>query len=577
MDKPTVARILGDIAALIELGEPNPYRARAFERASREVEKLDTDIVDLVESGKLYDTPGIGKAIGKVIEEIVHTGRSNYFEDLQEQYPPGVFELQRVPGLGLRKIGQLYSELGIASLDDLEKAARAGRLTRLRGFGPKMQQKILGGIAIARSRTSQFLLPAGIEAGETIREHLAEIDQIDDAEISGSVRRRLEIVRNVDIAVASHDIEGALSAIERRSIVDRFERVDASTARGIVRNEIEARFHLSKPEDFGATLLRTTGSAEFVAAFERQVAHAGFELRNDSLYKKGRHLNARTEQELFDRVGIAFVEPERREDAAELARKRRSPLIQPNDLRGTFHVHTTWSDGRNTVAEMLSAARECGFEYVGISDHSKSAIYASGLSEAQVRRQHAEIDRYRDGIAPMRIFVGTEADILRDGSVDYSRDTLGRFDFVIASIHSRFGMGKEEMTARILRAIDDPFVTFIGHLTGRLLLSREGYAVDHDRIFERAGERGVMIEINGSPRRLDVDWRHIRRALDRGVVLSIHPDAHSIAEMQYIVTGTWVARKAGLSPKHVFNVRPLEEVEEYLTTRRERAIRAVRQ
>ena len=558
MDKWGIARALDQISAYMELSETNQFKARAFERASRAIAALDADVADLVASGAIYEISGIGKATGAIIEELVRTGESQYLEELRKQFPEGIFELMRVPGLGLKKIGVLYEQLGIASLDELESAAREGRLNAVRGFGAKTAQKILQGIEFARKSTSRFLLPVGIEVGELLREQLATLDEVDDAEVAGSVRRRLEVIRNVNLVIATRDAERVVQQL--RKLVDRFEEIDETTFRGVARNEIDVLFHLTPPADFGGALLRATGSGEFVAAFEA---------------KAGKRIKARTEHDLFEKAGIAFVEPERREDESELRTKKRPKLVHLSDIRGTFHVHTTWSDGRNTVKEMLAAARERGFEYVGISDHSKAAYYAGGLTEEQLVRQQAEIAAHEEEVAPMRVFRGTEADILPDGSIDYGAKTLSRFDFVIASVHSQFKMEPDAMTERMLRALDDPHVTFIGHLTGRKLLSRDGYSVDYDRIFERAGERGVMIEINGNPNRLDVDWRHIRRALDRGVMLSIHPDAHSIAEYNAIISGTWVARKAGLTPKEIFNTRPMEEVEEWLRLRRARSVERV--
>jgi len=576
MDKWTVARALDDIAAYLELSEPNPFKSRAFDRAARKIETLAEDIVQLVETGKLYETPGIGKAIGPIVEEVVRTGQSAYLDELRNQYPPGIFDLLRVPGLGIKKIGQIYSELGVASIDELEAAGRAGKLAKLKGFGAKTQEKILKGIEFARVVTARMLLPSALEMSERLREQLAHIDLIENAEVSGSVRRRLEVLNNVNITVAARSPEEAIEAIRKRDIVDRFELVDASTIRGTMRGDATVLLHVATPEDFGGALLKTTGSAEFVEAFEKKIAAAGFELRGFALYKNGRHINVRDENDLFDRVEIAFVVPERRETADDLKRKRRTAVIEPTDLRGTFHVHTTWSDGRNSVQEMLTASRDRGFEYVGMSDHSKTAFYAGGLTEEQLPAQKADIDAHRAEVAPMRVFRGTEADILPDGSIDYGHETLPVFDFVIASIHSRFNMQKDEMTERILKAIDDPFVTIIGHLTGRLLLSREGYTVDYDRIFERAAERGVMIEINGNPHRLDVDWRHIGRAVERGVMFSINPDAHSIKELSHVITGTWVARKGGLSPKNVFNTRGVDEVTEHLQARHAAAMKKLR-
>jgi DNA polymerase (family 10) len=553
MNKFDIARALDDISTYIELSENNRFRALAFERAAQSIRAIDAEPADLIASGELIKLEGIGKGTAAVIDELVRTGQSKYLEELRKQYPPGILELLRVPKLGLKKIGILHQKLGIGSLDDLEAAAQAGRVASLPGFGTKTEQLILGSIEKARRRESHFLLPIGVEVGEQIREHLAAIEEIDDAEVSGSVRRRLEVIRNVNIVIATRAQERVVEALA--GFVERIERIDDDTVKAFARNEIAVWFHFTKPEAFGATLLATTGTPEFVAAF---LAHGG-KLRR-----------ARTEKELFDKAGLAYVDPERRENGDDLKHKRHRRLIEVSDLRGTFHVHTTFSDGRNTVHEMLSAAHERGFEYVGISDHSPAAFYAGGLSVEKLRQQQKEIAANERGVAPMRVFRGTEADILPDGTIDYDATTLEKFDFVIASIHSRFQMTKDEMTERMLRALDNPCVTFLGHLTGRKLLSRDGYTIDYERIFEKAAARGVMIEINGNPNRLDIDWRHIRRALDLGVGFAINPDAHSVHEYAALISGTWVARKAGLSAKEIFNTKPVEDVSEYLKERRKR-------
>ena len=550
-DKWSVARALDDIAHYVELSDPNPFRARAFERAARAVEGLDGDIGDLVKSQELYKTAGIGKAIGPIIAELVETGSSAYLEELRGKYPPGIFDLLRGPGLGLKKIGELHTAFGIGSLDELERAAQEGRLAKLRGFGAKTQQKILDGIEKARRRESQFHLPTGVEVGEMMRERLAAIDAVADVEVVGSVRRRLEVIRNVNLAVATLDREAVSAEIGR--FLDRWAPVDEDTWKGFARNEIDVLVHFCEPKHFGQTVFRTTGTAEFVASFEKGAT---------------RVTSAKTEELLFEKAGIAFVEPERRETADDLRRKKRVPLVKAADLRGTFHVHTTFSDGRHSVREMLDAARDRGLEYVGISDHSKAAYYAGGLTEARLVEQQAEIARHSPEVAPMRVFRGSEADILPDGTIDYDSKTRKKFDFIVASVHSRFNMTEEEMTERMLRALDDPSVTFLGHITGRKLLVRDGYRVDFDRIFERAAQRGVIIEINGNPYRLDLDWRHIGRAVEHGVMFSINPDAHSIAEMSHVISGTWVARKAGLTAKQIFNTRSPEEVADYFAARK---------
>lgn len=549
MDKFTVARTLDEISRYIELSDSNPFKARAFEKAARAIEKLDEDIADIVERGTVGDIQGVGKATGAVVEEVVRTGTSRYLEELRSQYPAGIFELLRVPKLGLKKIGQLHKELGVGSLDDLEEALQEGRVAKLKGFGAKTAEQLLKGIEHARIRESKFLLPVGFEIGESLRERLADFEEVDDAEVSGSVRRRLEVIEIVEIVVVTK--KPAAVAEKLAGVVADLTAVDARTYKGLARGEMTVVFHLTPPAELGSTLLRTTGSAAFLEAF-------------------GTITKAATEQDVFRKAGYAYVEPERRESGDDLKAKKRTKLIDTSDLRGTFHVHTTFSDGRNTVQEMLGAARDRGWEYVGLSDHSVTASYAGGLNEVKLKEQQAEITRQEKIVAPMRVFRGTEADILPDGTMDYGKKILSRFDFVVASVHSQFRMDEEQMTERILSAMDDPHVTFLGHLTGRLLLSREGYRVDYQRIFDKAAEKGVMIEINGNPRRLDVDWRYLRDAVDRGVTFSIHPDAHSISEYNAVVTGTWVARKGGLSPKHIFNTKSVEEVEEFFAARKGR-------
>ncbi|HUR79526.1 MAG TPA: PHP domain-containing protein [Thermoanaerobaculia bacterium] len=548
MDKFTVARTLDDISRYIELSDSNPFKARAFEKAARAVEKLDEDVEDLVARGAILEVSGVGKATGAIIEELVRTGTSRYLEELRDQYPPGIFELLRVPKLGLKKIAQMHKELGIGSLEDLEEALHDGSVAKLKGFGAKTAEQILKGIEFARMRESQFLLPVGLEAGESIRERLADLDEVENAEVSGSVRRRLEVIRNVNIVVVTKKPQ--VVAEKLADVVANLTPIDERTYKGQTRGELDVIFHLTPPNEFGSTMLRTTGSAAFVEAF-------------------GTIANAAKEEDAFKKAGFTYVEPERRESTDDLKLKKRTKLVDVADLRGTFHVHTTFSDGRNTVQEMLGAAHGRGWEYVGISDHSVIAYYAGGLTEEKLKAQHAEIAKQEKGVAPMRVFRGSEADILPDGTMDYGKRILSKFDFVVASVHSQFKMDVDAMTDRILRAMDDPHVTFLGHLTGRLLLSREGYKVDYDRIFDKAAETGVMIEINGNPRRLDVDWRYLRKAVDRGVMFSIHPDAHSIGEYNAVVTGTWVARKGGLAPKHIFNTKSVEEVAEFFAAKKQ--------
>jgi DNA polymerase (family 10) len=575
MTKWQVARMLYELAIYIELTDTNPFKARAYEKAARRVEALDEDLEALVAGGGLYKTPGIGKGIGPVITEMIETGTSRYLEEQRSQFPPGIFDLLRVPGLGLKKIGLLHADLGIGTIDELEEACRAGRLAKLKGFGAKTQQKILGGIEFARRHESAYLLPTALEVAEPLRARLLKVDGVEDAQIAGSVRRRLEVIHNLNIAVAVDDVDDAIAAIGEAGLLDELELIAPATLRGRARNEMRVLIHLATPAAFGLLLFATTGSEDFIGAVLTKAAKGGFTLTDGGASKNGKRVVLRTEEQLFEAAGVPWVEPELRETAAAVSSRKRVALIEPSDLRGTFHVHTTWSDGRATMFEMLDAARDRELSYVGISDHSKTAGYAGGLTEERLVQQQAEIESYKERFAPMRLFKGTEADILAEGEIDYATPILRSFDFVIVSVHSRFNMPKDEMTERMLRALANPFVTFLGHITGRLLLSREGYSIDFDRVFDAAAKHGVMIEINGNPHRLELDWRVIRNALDRGVRFSIHPDAHSTSELDAVISGTWVARKAGLSPNEIFNTKSVEEVEAHFAARWARAVKLV--
>jgi DNA polymerase (family 10) len=576
MDKRAVARTLEEIGRYLQIEEKNRFRSLAYLNAARKIDSLDMPIDQFVRLGEWQRTPGIGKATGAVIEEVARTGTSSYLQELRARYPAGIFELLSLPGLGLRKIGILHKELGISSVDDLESAVRANRLLALRGFGPKTQQKIGESIEFLRSHRARFLLPKALAFAEMLREHVEQLDGIDQAAIAGSIRRRFEVVKDINLCLVARDLTAAAGAVRAVSFLERIEQIDARTLEAQSRTALPVRIHLCAPSEFATTFLFTTGSAAFVEALVQYAGRKGFVLEPEGLWKKSERIPLRSEEALFRALGVTPVEPELREEPPADWKTPARRLVDVSDLRGTFHVHSTFSDGKATILEMLDAARERGMAYVGLSDHSPTAAYAGGLTEERLAQQHAEIEKHRPAFVPMRIFRGTESDILMTGDLDYPPETLAKLDFVIASIHSRFKMTPQEMTARMLRALRNPFVTFLGHMTGRLLLSREGYKLDFDAVFEEAGRQGVIIEINGNPRRLDIDWRLMQRALSFGVGFSIHPDAHSVSEYDHLVSGVWTARKGALTPAQIFNTKSVEEVEDYLAKRRTRAIKAQR-
>lgn len=571
-NKRFVARSLEEIARYLEISEKNRFKSLAFLKAARKIEDLSSDVVTFVESGEIERTPGIGKAIGPIIVELVTTGQSRYLEDLRKQYPAGIFDLMQVEGLGLRKIGMLYESLFIGTLEALESAARTGRLASLPGFGKKTEEKILRSIESLRTMETRYLLPTALEIAESLVPRLRAMEGVEAVEISGSLRRRLEIASEIEIVLSAKDSSSIFETLLKTEFLDGGEIIDPLTMRGRVRNDVPVILHRCRPNEFGSALLFSTGSSEFVAELVRRGTERGLQVTARGIKKGSRTLGIKDESEIFKALGLPLLEPELRETTEWLDRHEGlDRLVHVDALRGTFHAHTTYSDGRSTLHEMLDAARDRGFDYIGISDHSKTASYARGLTEDRVDEQQSEIEKLRPSFPELTIFKGTEADILQNGEMDYGPDTMRKFDFVIASVHSRFKTPIDEMTSRIIRALENPFVTFLGHLTGRLLLSRPGYEIHYDQVFEAAAQNGVIIEINGNPHRLELDWRLMQRALNAGVIFSINPDAHSVESLGNILSGSWAARKGGVRAEQIFNTLPAAEVAAYFARRKSRA------
>jgi DNA polymerase (family 10) len=446
----------------------------------------------------------------------------------------------------------------------------------VRGFGARAQEKLLQAIDALAATGARYLLPLGSELADLVCEALQSTRGVKDVEVAGEVRRRLETIGEVSLCASSADPGAAADAALSLSALHDVA-AEGTVVRGLGPRGIPVRIRFCTPPEFPTALLFETGTEEFIEALVERASAQNLSLQADGLRTGRKRRALKSERDLFRAIGVPFVEPELRE-SDDFVERFEPPrlLVSREQIRGVFHVHTTYSDGRATMEEMLRAASDRGLEYVGISDHSKAAYYARGLDIDRLDEQQRELESHRAAFPALRILKGTEADILLDGSIDYGDDVLERFDFVVASIHSRFSMGVEEMTARIVRALENPFVTFLGHPTGRLLLSRPGYTIDFDTIFDAAARHGVMIEINGNPNRLDLDWRLLRRAADRGVTFAINPDAHSTAEMDHLAAGCDVARKGGLEPDQIFNTRPPGEVVAFLEKRRKRAIKARR-
>ena len=565
MDSRTASHILSQIAAYLELRGENPFKARAYETAARGVLALGVDdLSPLLTSGEIGRVRGLGPATLSVIQDLVDTGSSRYLDQLREATPEGLLDMLKIPGLTPEKIHKIHEELEITDLVELEEAAKSGRLAKIRGFGPKTAERILKGIAYSRETAVLALYPHARAEAEHLVALLREHPEITEAAIAGDVRRYREVASGVTIVACCH------ANAQPEAIAASFTRiggVKSATGEGTDTVEIHfvdgvmLRLRCVLPEQFAVALWRATGSAEHVELVRARLAERGILLVGDELRDNG---SARVpiddEKSLYRAADLDYIEPELREAEGEIdaaARRALPRLLERGDVRGVLHCHTHYSDGKSSVREMARGAQERGWSYVGISDHSAAAFYAAGLSREKVLAQLEEIDSLNEEFAKIgfRVLKGIEADILADGRLDYGEELLARFDFVIGSIHSRFGMDGPAMTERVLRALDDPFLTVLAHPTGRLLLSREPYAIDVDTVIEKAADVRVAVELNADPHRLDLDWRHLIEAKRRGAIVALGPDAHSVNALDNVGIGVLMARKGWLEASDLLNAR----------------------
>jgi len=573
MDSRTAAHVLTQIGALLELGGAPRFNARAYQRAARAVLALGADdLTSLYKSGELAKTKDVGPATLSVIRDLIETGESSYLDRLKEATPGGLFDLLRVPGLGGTKINTLHQELGVETLDDLEAVAVDGRLAKLPKFGPKTAQRILKGIEFARHATRRALYHRALYQADILRATAERHPDVIEAIVAGSVRRHNETVGDIDIvAVCSADPTSvAESFAQMPGISSATVKNDTATIRFV--DDVSADIACVLPENAGFVLWRLTGSDLHVQEMHVWAATHEHTLSDTTLASaRGKACPCATEKEFFGVLGLPEIPPELREGRGEIeaaAAGMLPKLVTWDDIKGVLHNHTTWSDGGATIEEMADAARQRGWSYLGVSDHSESAFYAGGMKRDKLARQHDEIDELNSKMKGFRILKGIEADILADGRIDYSDETLDSFDYVIASVHSRFSMDGAAMTERVLRAMDDPRLTILGHPTGRLLLTREPYAIDLEAVIEKAADTGAVIELNADPHRLDVDWRHCRMAKEMGVPIEIGPDAHSESGLHNVEIGVGMARKGWLEAKDVFNTRSAAQIVKFAREKR---------
>lgn len=579
MDKKQIANKLEEMAFLLEFHGENPFKVRAFQNAARTLAATPEPLELLLEEpARLEQIKGIGKSIASVIREFATTGKCQELEELRERAPQGFDDLIRVPGLGPKRLRVLVEEFGIQTLDQLERVCRTGEITRLPGFGEKLVEKILAGIAQVRKFAGQWLYPQAWECAQLLLDALKKTPGVKHLELAGSLRRRKEVIRDIDIVVSAQNASALKEAFVRHPLVSSVIASGDTKTSVMLTNGMQADLRVVEDSAFPCALQYFTGSKEHNTKLRARAKKLGFKLNEYGLFREGETrasgrevaLPVKDEKEIYKFLGLEWIPPELREDLGEIeaAEQKQLPkLIELDDYRGTIHCHTTWSDGADSLEAMVRAAESWRLEYIGICDHSRSAFYARGLEIERLVEQRREIASLNQS-ANTKVLAGVECDILPDGTLDYPDDVLGELDVVVVSIHSHFQMSSEEMTQRICRALEQPCADILGHLSGRMLLMREPYAFDLEKVLETAARCRTIIEINGDPYRLDLDWRYCRAAKERGIKFAVNPDAHSSLGLRNIIFGLNTARKGWLTANDVVNCLGVDDLKNLIQANR---------
>ncbi|MGB0992587.1 MAG: DNA polymerase/3'-5' exonuclease PolX [Akkermansiaceae bacterium] len=567
-----IAAVLDEIALLLEIKGENPFKTRAYRNGAETVRNYDGDIVAKAAANELDGIKGIGKALQEKLHELATTGELIFHQNLRGEFPAGLFDLFGIQGLGPKKVRALYEKLNVDSIDALKAACEDGSIARLPGFGAKSVQKLLDAIALKEKFADFFLLGDVAPIAETMRETLRQHPDVLRVEIAGSYRRSKEILHDLDFLVATDAPAKLTEFFTQLPEVDSVIACGDTKAAIRLENGLQCDLRAVSNSQFPFALQYFSGSKEHNVALRSRALTHGWSMNEYGFTPKDKTSPAapavKEEAEIYRVLGLDRIPPELRENRGEIEAADAGTLprlIEQENLRGTFHNHTTASDGKHSLEEMAEAARELGLQYLGISDHSKSQFQANGLYPNRLLKQVEAIKKLNTTWDDdFQVFSGTEVDILKDGTLDFEDSVLEQLDYTVASIHGSFQLDAKEQTARIVKAMENPHVTMIGHLTGRILLRRDGYQLDMEKILDCAAETRTIIELNCNPRRLDMDWRHWQRARDRGVLTSINPDAHSTEHLQFIHFGVRLARKGWLRREDVLNTRSLTDVREWL-------------
>jgi DNA polymerase (family 10) len=561
MKNQLVAHIFRDIAKILEIKGDNVFRIRAYERAAQNIEGLTQDIEDFVKEDKLTDIPGIGKDLAYRIKEIVKTDKSKFFNDLKKTIPEGLLDLLNIPSVGPKTAKLLYDRLKIRGVPDLEKAIKQNKLVGLFGIKEKTIENILHGIELLKKAKARMPLSVAVQTADEFIRALKKLPEVKEISPAGSLRRQKETVRDIDILMISNNPAKVMDVFTKLGSVKEVLAKGETKSSVRTKDDIQIDARVVEPKSFGAALLYFTGSKNFNIHLRKMAQAKALKINEYGVFKKEKYLVGQTEEEIFKLLGMRYVEPELREDAGEidLALKNRLPaLIELSDIKGDLHVHSTYSDGGNTIAQIAQTALNRGYSYIAITDHSQSLKVAGGLSLADLRKKKAQIDKINKTLKRFSILYGTEVEIDSQGKIDYKDDILKKFDVVVAAIHSGFKQSKEQLTRRIIKACQNKFVHIIAHPTGRLWGVRDAYELDFDKILRVAKETNTHLEINAFPQRQDLNDLDARRAKESGVKLAVCTDAHTTEQLDTMKLGIAVARRGWLSKEDVINTLPLE-------------------
>lgn len=550
-----VAYILDKIADILQIKEDNPFKVRAYRKAAQSVYHLDEDIRTLYTNKRLNDIPGVGTGVEKKIAEIMETGNCEYYEQLLKEFPPGILDMLAIPGLGHKTVKVIYEQLGINNINDLLQAAQQKKIQALPGLGGKIEDNIKKGIEMLNQRSGKFALGLALPLAQDFCDYLLSFDVVERADIVGSVRRGKPLVTDIDILVATRSYEKVKEKVVNYKGIRMILSEEKDCIKGILNFNIEFEVIVVAPDDYYGKLVWTTGSKEHRAKLKE------LGLVEDRL------VGVANELEVYEKLGLSYIEPELRENKGEIdaAQKGRLPdLIEISDLKGDLHVHSDWSDGAHKIQDMVETARQMGYSYLAITDHSKSLPISGGLNELRLITQSKVIEEINKNLPDILVLKGIEVDILRDGRLDFENDVLSELDIVVASIHSNFKLDRETQTKRIINAIKNPHVNIIGHLSGRLLNRRSGYEIDIEKVLAEASRNHVALEINSHPDRLDIDEDTARKAHDMGVKIAINSDAHDKKALKLQMYGIINARRGWLEKDDVINTWDKNKLMEFL-------------